>query len=112
MAGGGVDARAFIGQRSGLARASAATLRGAGPGALPQTRRWAARGHVMTAAKTIDAAVQRSVCPLCHASDNTDSADLPEPGAAWVCARCGQNWTAARLEVVTAYALFAAAHER
>ena len=66
----------------------------------------------MTAARTTDAAVQLSVCPLCHAPDNTGSADVPEPGAAWACARCGQEWTAARLQVVAAYALFAAAHER
>jgi hypothetical protein len=66
----------------------------------------------MTAAKTTDTAVQPSACPLCHASDYTGSADSPEPGAAWACARCGQNWTAARLEAVAAYALFAAAHDR
>jgi hypothetical protein len=66
----------------------------------------------MTAAKTIHSAVRRPVCPLCHAPDNTGSADVPEPGAAWACARCGQNWTAARLEVVAAYTRFAAAHER
>lgn len=66
----------------------------------------------MTAVKPTDRAVQHSACPLCHASGSTGSLDSPEPGAAWACGRCGQNWTAARLEVVAAYALFAAAHHR
>jgi ribosomal protein L37AE/L43A len=47
-----------------------------------------------------------ATCPLCRTT-----ATAPPDGAddgAWVCGRCGQRWTAARLASVTAYAAWVA----
>ena len=48
------------------------------------------------------------VCPLCQ---TTAGLAAPDAGAAWLCARCGQRWTADRLASVTAYAAWVAERE-
>ena len=42
-----------------------------------------------------------ATCPLCHTTD-TKVTNL-ESGGDWLCARCGQTWSATRLATVTAY---------
>jgi hypothetical protein len=42
-------------------------------------------------------------CPLCHTPHPTGMADAPRIGSDWVCTRCGQTWSAARIETVAAY---------
>lgn len=49
-------------------------------------------------------------CPLCHTAHQVGAADTPPVGAAWVCTRCGQTWSAARIDTVAAYMRFAAEH--
>jgi hypothetical protein len=48
-------------------------------------------------------------CPLCHTVDTTLSSESFAAGIAATCPRCGQIWTAKRLETVAAYATYAAA---
>lgn len=48
-------------------------------------------------------------CPLCHTVDTTISDESFGTGIAATCGRCGQIWTAKRLDTVTAYASYAAA---
>jgi hypothetical protein len=48
-------------------------------------------------------------CPLCHTVDTTLSGESFAAGIATTCPRCGQIWTAKRLETVAAYATYAAA---
>jgi transposase-like protein len=50
-------------------------------------------------------------CPLCHTLDQTITSDTLQAGAAWVCTRCGQTWSDARLTTAAAYAHYAAARE-
>lgn len=45
-------------------------------------------------------------CPMCHTLDVTVSNESLRSGADWTCTRCGQVWSAARLETVAAYELF------
>jgi len=40
-----------------------------------------------------------ATCPLCR----TTATRANDAAADWLCARCGQRWTAARLASVTAY---------
>jgi transposase-like protein len=49
-------------------------------------------------------------CPLCHTVDGTITAESLEGGGEWRCTRCGQTWTAERLERLAAYVRFDAAH--
>ena len=49
-------------------------------------------------------------CPLCHTPRLTGASEGPRIGPAWVCARCGQTWSAARIETVTAYQRYAEEH--
>jgi len=49
-------------------------------------------------------------CPLCHTPRLTGGPDGPKVGPAWVCARCGQTWSAARIETVAAYLRYAGEH--
>ena len=53
-----------------------------------------------------------AACPFCH----TSLASLPHEAIraddSWVCARCGQEWTAHRLETVAAYAAWLWEHQR
>lgn len=51
-----------------------------------------------------------ATCPLCHTRDLVVTPDALRAGADWACARCGQQWNAARLERMAAYAIFDAAH--
>jgi hypothetical protein len=50
------------------------------------------------------------VCALCHTLDRTISPASLAAGAMWACTRCGQTWSAARLETAAIYARYAAAH--
>lgn len=45
-----------------------------------------------------------ATCPLCR----TTATRANDAGADWLCARCGQRWTATRLASVTAYAAWVA----
>ncbi|HSL23674.1 MAG TPA: hypothetical protein VK886_19235 [Vicinamibacterales bacterium] len=65
----------------------------------------------MTHAPTTRPDLLSPTCPLCHTLDRTVTADSLRAGAAWDCTRCGQTWTAERLETAAAYALYAAAHD-
>ncbi len=47
--------------------------------------------------------VLSATCPLCHALDRTVTSESLLAGAYWSCARCGQTWTAARLQTASAY---------
>lgn len=49
------------------------------------------------------------ICPLCHTRDATVTPETLVAGASWLCAVCGQRWSAARLETAAAYARYAAA---
>lgn len=49
-------------------------------------------------------------CPLCHTLDQTVTSDSLAAGASWACTRCGQTWSATRLEKAAAYAQYATAH--
>ena len=51
----------------------------------------------------IPAPVLSATCPLCHTLDRTVTPESLLSGAYWSCARCGQKWTAARLETASAY---------
>ena len=42
-------------------------------------------------------------CPLCHTVDRTVTSESLSAGAYWACARCGQKWTAERMERASAY---------
>lgn len=50
-------------------------------------------------------------CPSCHAEDPVVSNRAVADGAAWVCARCGQEWDAQRLDSVAAYDGWALDHD-
>jgi transposase-like protein len=63
----------------------------------------------MTAALTAPISALSPTCPLCHTLDQTVTADSIRTGASWACTRCGQIWSAARLETVAAYAQYVAA---
>jgi transposase-like protein len=60
-----------------------------------------------TAARTT---ILSATCPLCHTTDPAVTAASILAGARWVCATCGQTWSASRLEAAAAYAQFNAAH--
>ena len=67
------------------------------------------RGAPMTPVQTpID--VLSATCPLCHTLDHTVRPESLLAGARWACVRCGQKWTAARLETAAAYQRYVAAH--
>lgn len=51
-------------------------------------------------------------CPLCHTRDVTITAEMLASGSAWVCTRCSQTWTEARLRTVDAYERYAAGRRR
>lgn len=50
-------------------------------------------------------ALAHRVCPLCR---TTAAAREDDAAAEWLCGRCGQRWTVARLASVTAYAAWLA----
>jgi hypothetical protein len=54
--------------------------------------------------------VLSATCPLCHTLDHTVIPESLLAGTGWACARCGQKWTAARLETAAAYQRYVAAH--
>lgn len=60
--------------------------------------------------QTAPIAVMSPACPLCHTLDQTVTAESLRAGANWVCTRCGQAWSAARLETAAAYTQYAALH--
>jgi len=64
----------------------------------------------MTTGQTVPTAVLSPTCPLCHTLDHTITADSLRVGAEWACTRCGQTWSAARLETAAAYARYQSAH--
>jgi hypothetical protein len=64
----------------------------------------------MTSVQTTPLFVLSATCPLCHTLDHTVSPDSLRAGATWGCTRCGQIWSATRLETVAEYAQYAAAH--
>jgi ribosomal protein L37AE/L43A len=64
----------------------------------------------MTSGPIAQTSVLLPTCPLCHTLDQTVTADALAAGAAWACTRCGQTWSATRLEAAAAYARYAAAH--
>jgi transposase-like protein len=64
----------------------------------------------MTPVQTAPTLVLSPTCPLCHAVDHTVTPDSLRTGATWVCTRCGQAWSASRLEAVAAYAEYVASH--
>jgi hypothetical protein len=70
-----------------------------------------ARAGVEDAVVTMPKAISASVatCPLCHTVHQSVPSELLQSGASWTCQRCGQTWTAARLETVAAYARYVAA---
>lgn len=47
--------------------------------------------------------VSSPTCPLCHTLDDTITAEALAAGGDWVCKRCGQRWSAARLATVAMY---------
>lgn len=54
---------------------------------------------------------QPAACPMCH-TPATLSRSALEAGDHWRCVRCGQNWDAARLAAVAAYAAWKTDHSR
>lgn len=64
----------------------------------------------MTPVETAQASALSPVCPLCHTLDQTVTVDSLRTGATWVCTRCGQTWSATRIETVAAYAHYIATH--
>ncbi|NOT26764.1 MAG: hypothetical protein HOP16_11745 [Acidobacteria bacterium] len=52
-----------------------------------------------------------AICPMCHTSATLSQGAL-DAGGDWRCVRCGQHWDASRVAVVTAYAAWAADHDR
>jgi len=46
---------------------------------------------------------QSVMCPMCHTPASLTQFAL-DAGGAWQCVRCGQQWNAARLATVAAYA--------
>jgi transposase-like protein len=70
------------------------------------------RSEVMlTPAETVRIAGLEATCPLCHTVDETVTPEALEAGATWKCTRCGQTWSAERLERVAEYVRFEAAHQ-
>jgi predicted Zn finger-like uncharacterized protein len=65
----------------------------------------------MTPAATVPIDGLRVTCPLCHTADRTLTPESLAAGATWRCTRCGQTWSAKRLETVAAYVRFDAAHQ-
>ncbi|MCA1585577.1 MAG: hypothetical protein LC791_12705 [Acidobacteria bacterium] len=63
----------------------------------------------MTPLQTADISKLSPTCPLCHTLDRTVTADSLRIGATWACTRCGQTWSAARLETVAVYARYTVA---
>ena len=63
----------------------------------------------MTATSVAEGGVRLPLCPLCHTRDEVLTPESLAAGATWVCTKCGQTWSAVRLETVAAYAQYAAA---
>ena len=62
------------------------------------------RPHTSVALLDAEPDVMRSVtCPMCHTDASLTESAL-QAGGAWRCVRCGQQWDAARLTTVAAYA--------
>jgi ribosomal protein L37AE/L43A len=62
------------------------------------------RPHAALALLDEEPEVPRSVtCPMCHTPASLTQIAL-DAGGAWQCVRCGQQWNAARLATVAAYA--------
>ena len=55
-------------------------------------------------------AVLSATCALCHTVNHSVTQESMMAGERWSCARCGQKWTAARLETATAYLRSVAVH--
>jgi hypothetical protein len=51
-----------------------------------------------------------ATCPSCHTVHSQVANVADSMGAAWTCARCGQQWDARRLAAVAAYAVWLAEH--
>lgn len=64
----------------------------------------------MTLAEGVPIAGVRPTCPMCHTVDESITIEALGTGGTWKCTRCGQTWSAQRLEAVAAYARFEAAH--
>ena len=70
------------------------------------------RPHTSVALLDDEPDVVRSVtCPMCHTRASLTESAL-EPGGAWRCVRCGQQWDAARLTAVAADAVWVADRDR
>jgi hypothetical protein len=67
------------------------------------------RGSTMTLASGALAAVS---CPLCHVVAPPAIVEALAAGGDWRCPRCDQNWSAARLATVAAYANYCASRPR
>jgi predicted Zn finger-like uncharacterized protein len=65
----------------------------------------------MTPVETAKDTDFEAMCPLCHTIDKTVTHDSLEAGATWKCTRCGQTWSAERLETLAAYVRFDAARQ-
>lgn len=55
-------------------------------------------------------AVEFATCPMCHTPGTLTRSAL-ERGSDWRCGRCGQQWDAARLATVAAYAAWVVERE-
>ena len=55
--------------------------------------------------------LRSTTCPMCHTPATLSQSAL-EAGGDWRCVRCGQQWDAARLATVAAYAAWAVDHDR
>jgi transposase-like protein len=55
-------------------------------------------------------AVLSLTCPLCHKVEETVTAAALQSGTSWACTRCGQTWSAERMETAAAYARYVATH--
>jgi hypothetical protein len=53
---------------------------------------------------------RRVTCPLCHMASSLTEGELGA-GGYWRCARCGQDWDAARVAAFHACAAWAMEHE-
>jgi predicted Zn finger-like uncharacterized protein len=61
------------------------------------------RPHTSVALVDGEPDVRSVTCPMCHTAASLTQSAL-DAGAAWRCGRCGQQWDAARLTTVAAYA--------
>ena len=69
------------------------------------------RPHTAAALDDEPDVVPPAACPMCHTRTSLNQSAL-DAGGAWRCVRCGQQWDAARLATVAAYAAWVVERER